>query len=35
MAKASGSNIDPYTRAHFADLQARTDAALDAVITLQ
>lgn len=35
MAKASGSNIDPYTRAHFADLQARTDAALDAVITMQ
>ncbi|MFM1805211.1 MAG: hypothetical protein RL136_2090, partial [Planctomycetota bacterium] len=35
LSKASESNIDPYTRAHLADLQARTDAALDAVITMQ
>jgi hypothetical protein len=35
MAKASASNIDPYTRAHLADLQARTDSALQAIVVLQ
>ena len=34
MAKASEGNCDPYTRAHFADLQARTNAALEATISL-
>ena len=34
LARASESNCDPYTRAHFADLQARCDAALEATITL-
>jgi len=35
MAKVTDGNCDPYTRAHFGDLQARVDAALDATITMQ
>jgi len=35
MSKAGAGNIDPYTRAHFADLQARTNAALEATIEMQ
>ena len=32
LAKASSSNIDDYSRAHLADLKARTDAALAAIV---
>ena len=35
VAKATEGNCDPYTRAHLADLQARTDAALQASIEMQ
>jgi hypothetical protein len=34
LAKASGSNIDDYSRAHLADLKARTDAALEAIVVM-
>jgi Met-zincin/Domain of unknown function (DUF5117) len=35
MAKATDGNCDPYSRAHFADLQVRVGAALEASIEMQ
>ncbi|MFM7132776.1 MAG: zinc-dependent metalloprotease, partial [Planctomycetota bacterium] len=35
LGKATGSNIDDYSRAHLADLKARTDAALEAIVVMQ
>lgn len=34
LAKATNGNIDAYSRAHLADLKARTDAALDAIVVM-
>ena len=35
LSKATASNIDPYSRAHVADLKDRVDAALDAVVVIE
>ena len=35
LAKANASNIDDYSKAHLADLKARVDAALEAVVVMQ
>jgi hypothetical protein len=35
IAKVGNNNIDPYSRAHLADLKARTDAALEAIVVMQ
>ncbi len=35
LAKANASNIDDYSKAHLADLKARVDAALDAIVVMQ
>jgi hypothetical protein len=34
LGKAGNGNIDPYSRAHLADLKARTDAALEAIVVM-